>query len=72
MAKATVTELRESIVEAVSLLDESDGSRTGMTQAIDDARSVLQTVYGDSLDEDVREFLGVGNDLSEDEDFDEE
>jgi len=57
MSKATAADLRESIVEAVSILDESDGSRIGMTQAIDDARSVFQTVYGDSLDEDVQEFL---------------
>jgi hypothetical protein len=67
MSKATVTELRESIVEAVSILDESDGSRTGTAQAIDDARSVLQTVYGDSLDEDVQGFLGVDSD-EDDED----
>ena len=68
MSKATATELRESIVEAVSILDESDGSRTGMTQAFDDARSVLQTVYGDSLDEDVQEFLENQEDTNSDED----
>lgn len=64
MTKSTISDLRASIVEAVSILDDSDGSRTSLTQAIDDARSVLQTTYGDTLDEDVLEFA---EDSSDDE-----
>jgi hypothetical protein len=68
MSKATAAELCEAIIEAVSILNDSDGSRTGMTQAIDDARSVLQTVYGDLLDEDVLEFQQNQDDTDSDED----
>ena len=68
MSKATAAELREAIVEAVSIFDESEGTRSGLLEASGDARSVLQIAYGDSLDEDVQEFLENQEDTSSDED----
>ena len=57
MSTAKVDEYREAIVEAVAELDQCDGSRVGQSAAIDSARSVLETVYGDDLDEDVQAFI---------------
>jgi hypothetical protein len=66
MNKTTVTELKEAIVEAVAELDQSDGSRIGTSEAIDNARSILETAYGDDLTEDVQDFLGIGSDSDDD------
>ena len=57
MSTAKVDEYREAIVEAVAELDKCDGSRAGQIAAIDSARNILETVYGDDLDEDVQEFI---------------
>ena len=55
--RTTVFEFRNAIVEAVAELDQCDGSRIGLSEAIDSARNILQTAYGDELDSDVQEFL---------------
>jgi hypothetical protein len=58
MAKKTrATELEEAIVQAVCTLDEADGSRIGLTEAIDQARNILHSSYGDDLDLDVQSYL---------------
>lgn len=57
MKRLTDSELRESIVEAVAELDQCDGSRIGQSEAIDAARNILQTAYGDQLDDDVQDFI---------------
>lgn len=71
MSKTNVEEYREAIVEAVAELDRCDGSRIGQNQAMDSARSILETVYGDDLDEDVQEFID-DDDSETDEDPDKE
>jgi hypothetical protein len=57
MTKTTIHDYREAIVEAVAELDRCDGSRIGQSEAIDSARTVLQTAYGDTLDQDVQNFI---------------
>jgi hypothetical protein len=71
MSTAKVDEYREAIVEAVAELAQCDGSRVGQSTAIDSARSVLETVYGDDLDEDVQAFIDEHeSDGDDDEDKD--
>ena len=57
MTKTTIEDYREAIVEAVAELDRCDGSRIGQSEAIDSARTILQTTYGDTLDADVESFI---------------
>ena len=57
MTKSTIQDYREAIVEAVAELDRCDGSRIGQSEAIDSARTVLQTTYGDTLDADVESYI---------------
>jgi hypothetical protein len=67
MTKTSVEEYREAIVEAVAELDRCDGSRIGQNEAMDSARSILETAYGDNLDEDVQEYIDE-NDSETDDD----
>jgi hypothetical protein len=50
-------DLQESVIEAVVELDQADGSRTGMTAAIDSARAILSDGYGSNFEDDLGEFL---------------
>ena len=72
MIRATLSEIKEGICEAVAQLDQCDGSRIGQMEAIDSARIILQTAYGDDLDQDVKDFIDAqeeasfnGNDLQD-------
>jgi hypothetical protein len=59
-------DLQEAVIEAVAELDQADGSRTGMTEAIDSARSILSDGYGLDFEDDLIEFSE--NEDSENED----
>jgi hypothetical protein len=61
--------LKEAVIEAVAELDQVDGSRTGMTEAIDSARSILSDGYGLNFEDDLGEFLeNEENEETEDSD----
>lgn len=62
-------ELEQVIVEAVATLDGGDGSRIGLIEAIDSARSTLTEVYGVDFDRDLA--LYNGEDWDDDDDDDE-
>lgn len=72
MARTSVrTEtLEQAIVEAVSTLDDADGSRTAMITAFDNARATLTDAYGDEFDTDLAIYNGeeVIDDEDEEED----
>ena len=59
-------DLEDGIIEAVAVLDEADGSRTGLTEAIDEARNILQTAFGDTLDSEVESYLSSEENSDED------
>ena len=67
MTKTNIQEYREAIVEAVAEIDRCDGSRLGQIEAMDAARSILETAYGDDLDEDVQEYIDDHDSDSEDD-----
>jgi hypothetical protein len=68
----TVKALQQAIAEAVATLDESDGSRVGMAEAIDDARDTLATAYGPTFEADVADVIASddSDDDSDDDDTD--
>lgn len=65
-------ELEEGIVSAVAEIDQSDGSRVGLQETLDSVREILGNAYGDTLTDDVNEFLGLetvdGEDISDEDD----
>ncbi len=67
MSAKRAKELEDAVVEAVSVLDEADGSRVGMSEAFDSARSILETAYGDSLNEDIQIYLDSDSSDEDDE-----
>lgn len=71
MAKsARAIELEEAIGQAVATLDEADGSRVGMSEAIDSARATLSDGFGDGFEDTVSEYLSSNSD-DDSSDFDE-
>jgi hypothetical protein len=65
-----VSEFEEATVNAVAEIDQSDGSRVGLQTTLDSVRETLANVYGETLTDDVNEYLGietVDNDLDEEE-----
>ena len=78
MAKSQrVIDLEVSITQAVATLDEADGSRGGMAEAIDSARETLADAYGVGFEDAVSECLSDesdedDDDSDEDEDQDDE
>ncbi len=54
-----VLEFEEAIVSAVAEIDQTDGSRIGLQNTLDTVRETLADAYGDSLSDDVNEFLGL-------------
>lgn len=68
------SELEESIVLAVAEIDSTDSSRVGLQETLDSVREILGNAYGDTLTDDVNEFLGLdtvdGEDISDEEDSD--
>ncbi len=73
-AQTTTTDLKIAVCEAVAVLDEADGSRTGMQEAIDSARETLSDAYGANFDEDVSEYYSSSDDeeIDDDEEIEEE
>jgi hypothetical protein len=73
---ATLKQLQSAITEAVALLDEADGSRVGMSDAIDSARDILAEAYGPTFENDVNDAITAldaqddADDDSEDDDQD--
>ncbi|MGI8494264.1 MAG: hypothetical protein ACR2L1_02985 [Pyrinomonadaceae bacterium] len=63
-----IEEFEGSIVEAVAGIDQTDGSRIELQQTLDSVRETLASVYGDSLDDAVAEYLGTDTDDGENED----
>ncbi len=69
MAKINRVEVLEDMVlDAVEVIDNSDQSRMGLSDALDEVRSILEIGYGEGFDEDVAERLGYElEDETEDE-----
>lgn len=54
------TQLKEAVVSAIATIDQADGSRIGLQDALDSARETLAEGYGsDDIENDVNEFLGI-------------
>lgn len=54
-----VMEFEEAIVSAVAEIDQTDGSRIGLQNTLDTVRETLAEAYGDTLTDDVNEFLDI-------------
>ncbi len=67
-----VSDLKDAIANAVATLDEADGSRVGMAEAIDSARETLSDAYGRGFEKAVSEYLSDDSDDEEDEDNEDE
>lgn len=67
-----IGEFEEAVVEAVAAIDQTDGSRVGLQETLDSVRETLGDVYGETLTNDVNEFLGIETGNGEVEDEDEE
>jgi hypothetical protein len=67
---ARVIELEDAIAEAVSVLDEADGSRIGALESIDSAREVLKDAYGVGFEKAVGEFIDENDDNDDDDESD--
>jgi hypothetical protein len=67
-----VSEFEEATVNVVAEIDQSDGSRVGLQATLDSVRETLANVYGDTLTEDVNEYLGIEGEVDEDEEEEDE
>ncbi len=65
-------DLQESVIEAVAELDQADGSRTAMTEAIDNAREILSDAYGLTFEDDLAAHLEAEDDDDDDGDDDDD
>lgn len=54
---ATLKAMKEAVIEAVAVLDESDGSRVSTAEAIDNAREALVAAYGVEFENDLEQYL---------------
>ncbi len=66
-----VSEFEEATVNVVAEIDQSDGSRVGLQATLDSIRETLENVYGDTLTDDVNEYLGIETDDEQTEEFEE-
>jgi hypothetical protein len=66
-----VSEFEEATVNAVAEIDQSDGSRVGLQATLDSVRETLANAYGDTLTEDVNEYLGIEGEVEQEDDDDE-
>jgi hypothetical protein len=66
-----VSDFEEATVNAVAEIDQSDSSRIGLQATLDSVRETLANAYGESLTDDVNEFLGIGGEVEQDEEDDE-
>jgi hypothetical protein len=62
-----VSEFEEATVNAVAEIDQSDGSRVGLQTTLDSVREIFANAYGDTLTDDVNEYLGIEGEVDEDE-----
>jgi hypothetical protein len=67
-----VSDFEEATVNAVAEIDQSDSSRVGLQATLDSVRETLANVYGDTLTDDVNEYLGVEGEVDEDEEEEDE
>jgi hypothetical protein len=65
--KERISEFEEATVIAVAEIDQSDSSRVGLQGTLDTVRETLANVYGDTLTEDVNEYLGIETEEEEEE-----
>jgi hypothetical protein len=63
-----VSEFEEATVNVVAEIDQSDGSRVGLQATLDSVREMLANVYGDTLTDDVNEYLGIEGEVDQEED----
>lgn len=62
-----VSEFEEATVNAVAEIDQSDGSRVGLQATLDSVREIFANAYGETLTDDVNEYLGIEGEVDEDE-----
>ncbi len=65
-----VSEFEEATVAVVAEIDQTDSSRVGLQETLDSVRETLANVYGDSLTDDVNEYLELENDDQEADEID--
>ena len=66
------SEFEEAIVEAVAEIDQTDGSRVGLQNTLDSVRETLANAYGETLTDDVNEFLGIDGEIDDDSEIDDD
>jgi paraquat-inducible protein B len=54
-----VSEIEQAIVEAVAEIDQTDSNRVALQETLDSVRETLADAYGDTLTDDVNEYLGI-------------
>ncbi len=59
------------LVEVVGEIDDCDDNRIEMRECLETIRNKIEDVYGDTLTDDVNEYLGIETE-DDSEDFDEE
>lgn len=67
---ATLKTLKEAVLDAVTTLDECDGSRSSTNEAIDAAREILADAYGPEFEDDLEDFAAETDAEDADEDGD--
>lgn len=71
-ANERVSEFEQAVVEAAAEIDQTDGNRVALQETLDSVRETLANAYGDTLTDDVNEFLGIetidGETADDDED----
>ena len=70
MARQRAIQLMEAVLDAVGVIDRTDGSRVALIEGMDSVRAILADAYGDDFEEDLAEKLGDSDD--EDADFPDE
>jgi hypothetical protein len=67
-----VAELEEAILEACETIDNTDQSRTALSEGLDNVREILAEAYGDDFDDDLAERTGEGDEDEDDSGSDDE
>jgi hypothetical protein len=67
-----VSDFEEATVNAVAEIDQSDSSRIGLQATLDSVRETLANAYGDTLTDDVNEYLGIEGEIDESEEEEDE
>ncbi|MFT3745072.1 MAG: hypothetical protein QM785_12365 [Pyrinomonadaceae bacterium] len=53
---ATLKNLKEAVLEAVTVLDDCDGSRSALTETVDAVRDILSEAYGPDFEDDLEDY----------------